>query len=158
MLARIAASLQWLGVFAHSILVFARKLFGVCGEGRKLIVDNVLVMSCYYSKEPIANIVGLVPPVEVMHGEPKGKGKGKPKIETTGLLHRIRDLPPNWWVQAENGQHNYNHRTTVKIAKQTVVALLDGGSGINSVTEEMLVGMLNKCWAEKIPVIVKHGR
>ena len=115
MLARIAASLQWLGVFAHSILVFARKLFGVCGEGRKLIVDNVLVMSCYYNKEPIANIVGLVPPVEVMHGEPKGKGKGKTKSETKGLLRRIRDLPPDWWVKANNGQHGYN-RTVVKIA------------------------------------------
>ncbi len=70
MLARIAASLQWLGVVARSILVFARKLFGVRGEQRKLVVDKVLVMSCYYSKVPIANIVRLVPPVEVMHGEP----------------------------------------------------------------------------------------
>ena len=67
------------------------------------------------------------------------------------MLHKIQDLPQNWWVHADSGQHGYNYRTEVKIAKQTVVALLDGGSGINSVTEEMLLGMLNKCWAEKIP-------
>ncbi len=36
------------------------------------------------------------------------------------------------------------------IEKEKVVALLDGGSGINSVTEEMLIGMLNKCWDEGI--------
>ncbi len=54
-------------------------------------------------------------------------------------------------LRADNDQHGYNYRTVVNIAKQQVTALLDGGAGINSVTEKMLVGMLNKCWAEKIP-------
>ena len=53
--------------------------------------------------------------------------------------------------QADNGQLGYNYRTEVRLAKIPVVELLDGGTGINSVTEEMLVGMLNKCWADKIP-------
>ena len=101
----------------------------------------------------MSSIVGLIPPVTVMLGQewPKGTGKGKPKKGAGGLLHKIQDLPQIWWAHADNGQHGYNYRTEVKIAKQKVVALLDGGSGINSVTEEMLVGMLNKCWAENIP-------
>ena len=51
------------------------------------------------------------------------------------LLKRINDLPAEWWIHAANGQHGYNYRTEVTIAKEKVVALLDGGSGINSVTE-----------------------
>ena len=100
-------------------------------------------------------IVGLIPPTTVAFEQtwPKGKGKGKPRPdgEKGKLLHRIADLPETWWVAADNGQHGYNYRTEVKIANTKVVALLDGGSGINSVTEEMLVGMLNKCWDEKTP-------
>ena len=71
--------------------------------------------------------------------------------KTGDLLHRIAALPDNWWVEADNGQHGYNYRTEIKIANTKVLALLDGGSGINSVTEEMLIGMLNKCWEEKTP-------
>ena len=92
-----------------------------------------------------------------MIGKAKGKVKGKPK-ETEGKLRRIQDLPAEWWLKADNGQQGCNYRTEVRIAKVPVVALLGGGSGINSVTEEMLVGMLNKSWADGISTDSKHGR
>ena len=133
-----------------------QKWFDAWGSRGQSFVHKVLVLWCYSSgTEPIASIVGLIPPTTVMFEQkwPKGKGKGKLKNErkTGDLLHKNEDLPDNWRVHAENGQHGYNYRTEVKIANTKVVVLLDGGSGINSVTEEMLIGMLNKCWAEHTP-------
>ena len=93
----------------------------------------------------MATIVGLIPPTTVMSGEQKSKGKGKNKPpQTKERVTGVDKLPASWWVHAENGQHGYNYRTEVKIAGEMIVALLEGGSGINSMTDEMLCGMLNK--------------
>jgi len=99
--------------------------------------SRVLVQLCYTgSKTPMATIVGLIPPTTVMSGEQKSKGKGKNKLpHTKERVTGVDKLPASWWVHAENGQHGYNYRTEVKIAGEKIVALLDGGSGINSMTE-----------------------
>ncbi len=83
----------------------------------------------------MATIVGLIPPTTVMfedkwkRNKSKGKGKSKQDSPPRKLLKRINDLPPEWWTLAANGQHGYNYRTEVTIAKEKVVALLDGGLG-----------------------------
>ena len=107
-----------------------------------VIVVRAFPQTCYYEDDEITNIVGLVPPTDVMLGKPK-KGQ-KQTFGSEGKLSRIAELPSEWWKHADNGQQGCNYRTVVTIGKLPVTALLDGGSGINSVTEEMLVGIMNK--------------
>ena len=91
--------------------------------------------TCYYEDDEITNIVGVVPPTHVMLGKPM-KGQ-KQTFGPKGELNRIAEVPSEWWKHADNGQQVYNNRTVVTIGKLPVTALLDGGSGINSVIEEM---------------------
>ncbi len=84
-----------------------------------------------------------------MLGKPK-KGQ-KQTFGPKGELNRIAELLSEWWKQADNGQQGYSYRTVVTIGNLPVTALLDGGSGINSVTQEMLVGVLNRAWADGVP-------
>ena len=65
----IVAAQLWSGVFWRSIFVFAQEWFDVCGSRRQRLADSVLVMRCYSGKEPMASIVGLIPPVTVMLGQ-----------------------------------------------------------------------------------------
>ena len=108
-------------------------------------VVRAFPQTCYYEGDQITNIVGLVPPIQVMLGKPK-KGE-KQSIGPKGELNHIAELPSEWWKHANNSQQGCNYRTVVTIGNLPVTGLLDGGSGINSVTEEMLVGILNRAWA-----------
>ena len=113
-LIRIVAAHEWISVFWRSIFDFVQKWFDAWGSRGQRFAHKVLVMWCYSgSTEPIATFVGLIPPTTVMFEQkwPKGKGNGRPRPnskKTGDLLHRITDLPDNWWDEPENGQHGYN--------------------------------------------------
>ena len=49
-----------------------------------------------------------------------------------------------WWSLAENEPGGYQYRTVVHVLERRVECMLDGCAGANHVTEELLVGMLNR--------------
>ena len=51
---------------------------------------------------------------------------------------------PDWWSLAENEPGGYQYRTVVQVLGRRVECMLDGCAGANHVTEELLVGMLNR--------------
>ena len=64
-----------------------------------------------------------------------------PKVKIAGLA----ELPEFWWELADAEQVGYNNRTRAKIAAALVEVMLDRGATRNSVTEELIVGMINHC-------------
>ena len=69
--------------------------------------------------------------------------EGPPKAAIKGL----EELPDFWWELAEAEQVGYNNRTRARIAGVPVEVMLDRGATRNSVTEELIVGMINHCHA-----------
>ena len=64
---KIVAVHEWISVFWRSIFAFVQKWFDAWGSKGQRFVHKVLVMWCYSGgTEPIATIVGLIPPSTVM--------------------------------------------------------------------------------------------
>ena len=71
-------------------------------------------------------------------GRRKGGGKGQFK-----RLETVEELPRSCWTLVENDRSAYNYRMKTLIANVGCETLLDGGAGVNSVAEEIVVGALN---------------
>ncbi|OLP75785.1 hypothetical protein AK812_SmicGene44365, partial [Symbiodinium microadriaticum] len=62
----------------------------------------------------------------------------------SGRFAALDELPGDWWSLAENEPGGYRYRTVVQVLGRRVECMLDGCAGANHVTEELLVGMLNR--------------
>ena len=62
----------------------------------------------------------------------------------SGRFAALDELPGDWWPLAENEPGGYQYRTVVQVLGRRVECMLDGCAGANHVTEELLVGMLNR--------------
>ena len=62
----------------------------------------------------------------------------------SGRFAALDELPGDWWSLAENEPGGYQYRTVVQVLGRRVECMLDGCAGANHVTEELLVGMLNR--------------
>ena len=79
---QVVAAHEWTSVFWRFVVAMVQKRFDAWEITGQRLAHNVLVMWCYSgSTEPIATIVGLIPPTTVMFEQkwPKGKGKGRPR-------------------------------------------------------------------------------
>ena len=56
----------------------------------------------------------------------------------------VDELPTDWWHLAENEAGGYQYRTVVQVLDKKVETMLDGCAGANHITEELLMGMLNR--------------
>ena len=56
----------------------------------------------------------------------------------------VDELPADWWHLAENEAGGYQYRTVVQVLDKKVETMLDGCAGANHITEELLMGMLNR--------------
>ena len=61
-----------------------------------------------------------------------------------GRFAALDELPGDWWSLAENEPGGYQYRTVAQVLGRRVECMLDGCAGANHVTEELLVGMLNR--------------
>ena len=68
----------------------------------------------------------------------------RPPTGESGRFAALDELPGDWWSLAENEPGTYQHRTVLQVLGRRVECMLDGCAGANHVTEELLVGMLNR--------------
>ena len=68
----------------------------------------------------------------------------RPKRKPLPELKTLADCPKNWWTIRPNDGGGYQLRTKVTIMGKKVPTLLDGGAGVNSVSEELVVGVRNQ--------------
>ncbi|CAE7222588.1 pol [Symbiodinium necroappetens] len=78
---------------------------------------------------------------------PKEKNKKKEKAKAGSDVAKedfngIDDLPKSWFVDTPNSRGGYQYKTEVEIFGRKVACMLDTCAGCNSVTEEMVVGMI----------------
>ena len=59
------------------------------------------------------------------------------------LLKTRSQLPKDWWKTVPNDRRAYNYRTRTQVVGIPVQTLLDGGAGVNSAAEEVVVGAIN---------------
>ena len=94
----------------------------------------------------------------------------------SGRFSALDELPGDWWSLAENEPGGYQYRTVVQVLGRRVECMLDGCAGANHVTEELLIGMLNRaswkgrrrkrlgqvprfsCVARSLPVVQRLAR
>jgi len=67
--------------------------------------------------------------------------KGNQSVEL-GSLVELSQLPSNWWVTTPNERGGYQYKTACLVLDRQVETLLDGCAGANSITEELVVGMI----------------
>ena len=58
-------------------------------------------------------------------------------------LESLSELPDSWWTSAPNDRSAYNYRTRPTVSDVPIDMLLDGGAGVNSTAEEIVVGSIN---------------
>ena len=71
---------------------------------------------------------------------------GKEKVREKGERHGIqelKDLPVNWWTTVRNDPGGYQLITETLVFGIPVPTLLDTGAAVNTITEEMLVEIIN---------------
>ena len=68
----------------------------------------------------------------------------KHKKPDTKLISKLSELPGDVWVDAAHDDSGFQFYTKVRIGLSNHHVMLDGGSAVNSVTEEILVGVLNE--------------
>ena len=58
-------------------------------------------------------------------------------------IETVLELPEDWWKLVPNDRSAYNYRTRTHLMGIPTETLLDGGAGVNSVPEEVVVGCVN---------------
>ena len=71
------------------------------------------------------------------------KGQGKGREEPFVQLNTIMELPDSAWTKVANDRAAYNYRTRGELVGVGCEILCDGGAGVNSVAEEVVVGAMN---------------
>ena len=66
-----------------------------------------------------------------------------PKVEKFVPLETLAELSDDHWTTVPNDRAAYNYRTRGEVAGVGCEVLLDGGAGVNSVAEEVIIGALN---------------
>ena len=69
------------------------------------------------------------------------ENKKKPNAK---LIKQLSDLPDDVWVDAAHDDSGFQFYTKIRIGLSNHHVMLDGGSAVNSVAEEILVGVLNE--------------
>ena len=67
----------------------------------------------------------------------------------------LKDLPFDWWNPVRFMTYGYQYQTAVSVSgllNHKIDALLDGGAGINSVAEELVIACLNVCDMERVDI------
>ena len=59
-------------------------------------------------------------------------------------MSSLDDLPKDWFHLAENEPVGYQYRSVAQVLDRKVEVMLDGCAGSNHITEELLMGMLNR--------------
>ena len=60
-------------------------------------------------------------------------------------IQTLEELPRHVWPTVPNAAPGFQFHTQVSIGKAILACMLDGGSSINSITEDLLVQILNEC-------------
>ena len=81
----------------------------------------------------------------------KGKGGGRGTKADGSDLESIDDLPKSWFATVPNSRGGYQYKTEVDIMGRTVPCMLDTCAGCNSVSEEMVIGMIKVALRSGIP-------
>ena len=68
----------------------------------------------------------------------------QPAGGATPRLFSLDELPQDWFHVAENEPGGYQYRTVVRVLDKKVETMLDGCAGSNHITEELVIGMLNR--------------
>ena len=78
---------------------------------------------------------------------------GWTRVEGSDLnLERLRDLPPERWETGHpNDLGGYQYLTEVTIIDRVVDTMLDTGAACNTIPEELVIGMMNRCATLGIP-------
>ena len=86
---------------------------------------------------------------QAQHWEPwkKTQEKRYPKV-----LQSLSELPAECWVEVQNDQEGTQFHTKVDIGAVPFEMMLDGGSGVNSVTEELVLWILNDQAKKGVPL------
>ena len=66
------------------------------------------------------------------------------QVPSPNGLKRLGELPVNCWKEVDNELQGTQYLTRFGIGKRTEVVMLDGGSGVNSITEDTVVAILNE--------------
>ncbi|CAE7940524.1 pol [Symbiodinium necroappetens] len=87
---------------------------------------------------------------------PKEKNKKTEKAKAGSDVakedfNNIDDLPKSWLVDTPNSRGGYQYKTEVEIFGRKVACVLDTCAGCNSVTEEMVVGMIRLALKAGVP-------
>jgi len=72
------------------------------------------------------------------------KGKQSPKLANGKPLARLKDLPPAFWKESPYDGSGTQFYTKVRIGLSSHNIMLDGGSGVNSTTEELILQIINE--------------
>ena len=56
-------------------------------------------------------------------------------------IESVTELPEDWWKIVPNDRSAYNYRTRTHLMGIPTETLLDGGAGVNSVPEEVVIGL-----------------
>ncbi|CAK9002134.1 Retrovirus-related Pol polyprotein from transposon 412 [Includes: Protease [Durusdinium trenchii] len=78
------------------------------------------------------------PPQVLSLEQPSNPADGKSRFTS------LDDLPKDWFHLAENEPGGYQYKTVVRVLDKKVETMLDGCAGSNHLTEELVVGMLNR--------------
>ena len=66
-------------------------------------------------------------------------------------VDKLSDLPENMWTQVPNAPSGTQFYTQARIGNTTYPVMLDGGSSVNSITEDLVLEILNNEHSNKIP-------
>ncbi|CAK9039750.1 unnamed protein product [Durusdinium trenchii] len=67
-----------------------------------------------------------------------------PGVPQKGPFTELDELPKDWWHVVPNEPGGYQYRTVVQILDKKVDTMLDGCAGSNHITEELVVGIINR--------------
>ena len=90
-------------------------------------------------------------PISINSQAPRGGPQGVPQ---KGKIQSLRDVPKNWWVdpghEVDDDNGGYQYMTRGNIGAAIVEILVDGCAGVNSVSEELVVGVISAAYASGI--------
>ena len=131
---------EWTGWDRPVGLGAAQELYVDCGPQRSVIAGSE-------DPQPRQHRVGLQD-----RSKGKGKGKANPWGRSDRMLEELAQLPAGVWTNVENDRNGTQFYTKGLIGGSAFEIMLDGGSGVNSITEEQVLSILNEMKVANIPL------